>query len=97
VPIVSGVAHFNIDPFTTWRTAFREVIKLVYNDHHEPSADNSLRLQTWLTKAQGDFAEFSINGAKDAVEYYDSVDGKYSDLLLSFEWDWLKSYYGRDK
>lgn len=97
VPIVSGVAHFNIDPFTTWRTAFREVIKLVYNDHHEPSADNSLRLQTWLTKAQGDFAEFSINGAKDAVEYYDSVDGKYSDLLLSFEWDWLKSYYGRGK
>ena len=97
VPIVSGVAHFNIDPFTTWRTAFREVIKLVYNDHHEPSANNSLRLQTWLTKAQGDFAEFSIKGATDAVEYYDSVDGKYSELLLSFEWDWLKSYYGRDK
>jgi hypothetical protein len=97
VPIVSGVAHFNIDPFTTWRTAFREVIKLVYNNHHEPSADNSLRLQTWLTKAQGEFAEFSIKGATDAVEYYDSVDGKYSELLLSFEWDWLKSYYGRDK
>jgi len=97
VPIVSGVAHFNIDPFTTWRTAFREVIKLVYNNHHEPSADNSLRLQTWLTKAQGEFAEFSIKGATDAVEYYNSVDGKYSELLLSFEWDWLKSYYGRDK
>jgi hypothetical protein len=97
VPIVSGVAHFNIDPFTTWRTAFREVIKLVYNNHHEPSADNSLRLQTWLTKAQGEFAEFSIKGATDAVEYYTSVDGKYSELLLSFEWDWLKSYYGRDK
>ena len=97
VPIVSGVAHFNIDPFTTWRTAFREVIKLVYNNHHEPSADNSLRLQTWLTKAQGEFAEFSIKGATDAVEYYNSVDGKYSELLLSFEWAWLKSYYGRDK
>ena len=56
-----------------------------------------MRLQTWLTKAQGEFAEFSIKGAKDAVEYYNSVDGKYSELLLSFEWDWLKSYYGRDK
>ena len=31
--------------------------------------------------------------AKDAVEYYDSVNGDYNKLLKTFEWDWLKSYY----
>ena len=41
----------------------------------------------------GDFGEWSIRGAKDALEYYDEVAGNYDKLMLSYEWAWLKQYY----
>jgi hypothetical protein len=35
---------------------------------------------------------WSIYGAEDAAEYYDSVDGNMKELKKSYEWDWLSSY-----
>ena len=93
VPILSGTAHFNADAFMTWRTAFREVLKLVHTDRTSPTIPNLYRLQTWLTKAEGDFAEYSLRGAQNAVEYYESVNGDMAKLMLSFDWPWLKQYF----
>jgi hypothetical protein len=47
----------------------------------------------WVTVANGDHAEFSILGARDAVVYYDAVKGDYTELMRSFEWAWLREYY----
>jgi hypothetical protein len=89
VPLISGTAQYNTDPFSTWRTAFREVLKL--------KADNSDiandRLDAWLNKAEGDFAQYSIKGAVDADEYYDEVDGDFDALKLSYEWAWLRQRF----
>jgi len=46
-----------------------------------------------LTKATGDFAEYSIMGANDAIEYFKSVDGNFAKLRLSYEWAWLKQKF----
>lgn len=89
VPLVSGTAHYNTDEFSTWRTAFREVIKL----KNDPSDISKDRLDAWLTKAVGNFAEYSIKGALDASEYYDEVDGDFDKLKLSYEWDWLRNKF----
>ena len=51
------------------------------------------RLNTWLTVAEGDFAEYSIKGAKDALDYYEEVNGDLDKLRLSYEWGWLKSRF----
>ncbi len=91
VEILSGIATFNTDAYSTWRTAFREVIKLK-SDYTDISQD---RLKVWLTKAKGKFAQDCLRGANDAVEYYDSVSGDIDQLRLSYEWDWLKEYYNR--
>ena len=32
IPLLSGIAQYNTDEFSTWRTAFREVIKLLCDD-----------------------------------------------------------------
>ena len=88
VPELSGIAHYNQDAWTAWRTAFREVIKL----RAENSDISNYRLSQWMT-GTGAFADHSIKGARDAVEYYDSVDGDMERLLLTFEWDWLRDYY----
>ena len=89
VDLLSGIARFNTDKFSTWRTAFREVIKLK-SDYKDVSYD---RLQIWLNKAEGDYAEDCLLGAKDGVEYYNQVGGDIEKLKLSYEWEWLNSYY----
>jgi hypothetical protein len=90
VPLISGTAHYNTDEFSTWRTAFREVIKLKA-DISDIAKD---RLDVWLNKAEGDFAQYSIKGALDADEYYDEVNGEFDKLKLSYEWDWLRKKFG---
>ena len=89
VPLISGTAQYNTDEFSTWRTAFREVIKLRADD----SDVSKERLDAWLNKAEGDFAQYSIKGALDADEYYDEVDGDFDKLKLSYEWIWLREKF----
>jgi hypothetical protein len=91
VEILSGTATFNTDEYSTWRTAFREVIKLK-SDYTDIASE---RLKIWLTKAKGKFAKDCLKGANDAVEYYNEVHGDMDKLKLSYEWNWLKDYYNR--
>ena len=91
VEILSGIATFNTDAYSTWRTSFREVIKLK-SDYTDISQE---RLKAWLTKAKGKFAKDCLQGANDAVEYYDSVSGDIDQLKFSYEWNWLLEYYNR--
>jgi hypothetical protein len=89
IELLSGTAHYNTDEFSTWRTAFREVIKL----KQENSEISLQRLNTWLTKAEGDYAEYSIHGAVDGLEYYEKSKGKLDKLRKSYEWDWLRKQF----
>ena len=89
VDMLSGTAHFNQNPAITWRTAFRESIKLMAATD-EASVS---RLLTWRSVANGDHAKWSIAGSIDAGEYYKLVDGNMTELLKSFDWKWLDEYY----
>jgi hypothetical protein len=95
VPILSGIAHFDQDSWMTWRTAFREVVKLKHSMATQPTVETEHRLNVWLTKAEGNFAEYCLAGACDAVEYYDQVAGDYELLKLSFDWAFLKDLYNK--
>jgi len=97
VPILSGTAHFNQSPWMTWRTAFREVIKLKHFMATEPTLETSHRLATWCTVAEGKYAEYCLKGANDAVLYYNQVGGDYEKLKLSFEWAWLQERFNLSK
>ena len=89
LPIPSGIAYYDQDAIITWRTAFRECLKLKLNGSEE-SID---RLTAWLTVGQGQFGKWSTAGAQDAVDYYDSVNGEFDKLILSYDWDWLNQYF----
>jgi hypothetical protein len=95
IPVCNAVAHFNADPWMTWRTAFREVVKLKHFSVAQPSVETEYRLNVWLTKAEGQNADWCLRGASDAVDYYTSVEGDYDRLLLTFEWAWLREYAGQ--
>ena len=89
VPIVSGTAEYCDTKWSAWRTAFREVLKLKCNTDIE----SEYRLGKWL-KNHGALknGEWSIYGAEDAVEYYNSVAGDFDELKKSYDWSWLASY-----
>jgi hypothetical protein len=90
VPIVSGIANYHYSKWVAWRTAFREVIKL---KHSLPDVENEYRLTRWLTALTTvENSEYSVWGAEDAVEYYDSVAGDFSELRKSYDWAWLATY-----
>ena len=91
VPLISGTAMYNTDPFSTWRTAFREVLKLKADD----SEESRVRLVAWLNKAEGDFSQHSIKGAVDADKYFDEVSGDFDALKLSYEWAWLRNRFDK--
>lgn len=91
--IHSGVAVFNTSEYETWRTSFRETLKIKHSfvSHNDPAS--KYRLRTWLNVAQGDYSEMCLLAAKDAVEYYESVNGDMSKLMLSYDWQWLSDFY----
>jgi hypothetical protein len=89
VPINSGTAYYNVDAWTTWRTAFREVLKL---KAALPDVEAEYRIGRWLLPNFGEIDQWSQLGAQDAVEYYDQVGGDFDALKKSYEWEWLASY-----
>jgi hypothetical protein len=87
------MAHFNQDAWMTWRTAFREVIKLLHFQSVQPTVETGHRLKVWQTQATGDFAAKCLQGAADAQAFYDSVGGDLEQLKQSFDWAWLRTHY----
>jgi len=88
VPIVSGTAMYHDSDWMCWRTAFREVLKLMSGP---PDVENEYRLQQWLLVDTTE-GQWSRKGAEDGVEYYDSVAGDFAALKKSYEWEWLATY-----
>jgi hypothetical protein len=88
VPILSGTAEYADTPWSAWRTAFRECIKLKGNT----DVESQYRLNRWCANGEGTNAQWSSLGAQDALEYYDAVGGDFAELRKSYDWAWLASY-----
>ncbi len=89
VPILSGTAEYAQTPWSAWRTAFRECIKLKASTDIE----SQYRLQQWLKDSTSANGLYSMQGTQGiAVEYYDSVGGDFKELKKSYDWAWLASY-----
>ncbi len=89
VPILSGIAEYAHSPWMAWRTAFRECVKL----RGQTDVESEYRLRKWLTVASVQpHSKWSICGAEDAVEYYESVAGDLTELRKSYDWSWLATY-----
>ena len=90
VPVLSGVARYADDPWIAWRSAFRECLKL---KDSLPNIDSKYRLSQWLrADTTSAVAGWSAIGAQDAVDYYNAVQGDFTKLRLTYEWEWLAEY-----
>ena len=77
---ISNIAVFNTDEFATWRSAFRECVKLAAEIiDNQDSKETQQRLDTWVTV--GNKQPFSLYaklgaraGYKYGVDYRDNIE-----------------------
>ena len=83
----SNITMFNTDAFSSWRSAFREAVKLSLKTDEESKE----RLNIWLTKGQDRlYGKDCIAGAVAGVEFSKQFPNK---LYLINDFDWLREQY----
>lgn len=94
IPEVSNVTRFNTDPFSTWRSAFRECTKLSSKViHNQVNSDTDERLDTWCNVANGEFGEYAVSGAIAGRAFGEENIDQPEMLVLINDFDWLKQKF----
>jgi hypothetical protein len=92
---ISNLTRFDTDEFSTWKSAFRECVKLasrpVTEDYDEQT---DIRLQKWCSLGiSKPYGKFCIDGAIAGREYgYDNM-GDFDALRKINDFEWLKAIY----
>lgn len=99
IPIVSNITAFNFDEFSTWRSAFRECVKLITSViENSNSQENLDRLTAWTTLGEErPFGKFALKGAADAKAFAESVKNNPKEINLINDFEWLENYFNISK
>lgn len=113
MPQESNITAFNTDPFNTWKSAFRECVKLSSNvipsdtlKHDAPPdkiADIHERLTTsrlhhWCTKwSNRPFSDYALKGALAGKEYGEKNASNPEALLKINDFTWLQDRWSLEK
>jgi hypothetical protein len=94
---ISNFTQFNTDEFTTWRSAFRECVKLSRNlidsncDYH---SETEHRLEIWETEGKDrPYGNFAIAGAKAGRTFGSQWWWNKEMLVKINDFDWLKTEF----
>jgi hypothetical protein len=88
IPLVSNETRFNTSNFHTWRSVFREVVKLIGKDDIE----SQNRLKTW---SNIDFDADHADWAARAVEDAKSWTSKQKNIKQINDYGFLKTYFNQ--
>lgn len=91
IETVIATTYFNTSAYDTWKSAFRECVKLLHNIAIDTTDDEShLRLNIWKTTFNDvPFNEWAKHGALDAIEWYKNTE----DIGMINNFDQLKEYF----
>ena len=95
MPQVSNITGFNTDEFSTWRSAFRECVKLSSQIiDRQDLEETTARLDVWTTKGyKRPFGEFAILGATAGYRYGLDNQKNIEALIKINDFDWLKEQF----
>ncbi len=97
MPEVSNITAFNVDAFNTWKSAFRECVKLASKTiDRQDDVDTNYRLNVWCTRGiDRPFGREAIEGAVQGKQY--GLENKDNDEALKMinDFDWLRERFGR--
>ena len=91
VNAVGNITAFNTDPFSTWRSAFRECVKLSSKViDSQVDIETEARLNIWCTVGRArPYGKFAIEGAIAGRAYGQNNAGDIPALALINDFDWL--------
>ena len=95
MPIVSNITAFNTDPFSAWRSGFRECTKLASKliPNHD-NTETEERLAVWCTKGSDrEFGEFAIMGANEGMAFGKAHKNQPELLGLINDYNWLEKRF----
>ena len=92
---VSNYTNFNTNEFSTWRSVFRECVKLYINNYEHPETfEHQLRLDQWLDcKDSAQYSNIVIDAAKKAVEFAKKNSTNKKELMKINDRDWLEKQF----
>lgn len=92
---VSNITAFNTDPFSAWRSGFRECCKLASKViNGQVDTETAVRLKIWCSVgADQPYGEYAIKGALAGRSYGEQNAGNIPALLKINDFDWLKSLF----
>ena len=92
---VSNITAFNTDPFNTWKSAFRECVKLSSRIIDRQKDDETQRrLQTWCTVGSDQpYGKYAIDGAKMGALYGARNQNSKEKLKMINDFEWLKEQF----
>jgi hypothetical protein len=95
MPEISNVTQFNTDPFSAWRSGFRECTKLASKlipNHNNIETEE--RLDVWCTKGKDrEFGEFAILGANEGMLFGKTYKDQPDKLALINDYKWLENKF----
>ena len=89
---ISNINQFNVDPLSTWRTAFRECVKLSSKIIPGQLDDETTkRLKSWLYQGgEKKFGEYSKSGASAGKWYGETCKDDTTALSKINDYSWLE-------
>jgi len=93
VKLLSAETTFHLDPQVAYRTAFREVVKLLYAQKMQPTVEGNHILLKWYTESDKHNSSYVRAAYEDAVSFVKQYAGDFEKLLQSYEWEYVDSLY----
>jgi hypothetical protein len=94
MPEISNITAFNVDAFNTWKSAFRECVKLASKTiDRQDDTDTNYRLNVWCTRGiDRPFGRQAIEGAVQGKQYGLENKDNNEALKMINDFDWLHEY-----
>jgi hypothetical protein len=94
MPVISNVTAFNANPFSTWRSAFRECAKLASKTiDRQDDVETQARLDTWCSVGKEQlYGEYAIAGAIAGKTYGETHP---ADIFKINDFDWLYEQFSK--
>jgi len=93
VKLLSGETTFHLDPQVAYRTAFREVVKLLYAQKMQPTVEGNHILLKWYTESDIQNADYVRAAYEDAVAFVKQHKANFKDLYKTYDWHHIDDLY----
>ena len=94
---ISNLTIFNTDPFNTWKSAFRECVKLSSKIiDGQVDIETETRLNVWCTVGfEQTYGEYAIKGANSGRNFGIKYRNNLEEISKINDWEWLTGEFNK--